>query len=105
MNLETLARTPKGQEKRSYLTSGFFKNVFSSVFVSGFDFFLLATALTIAGKNGPIKHPTLVGKQGNISQLGGDFIFGPGAQCSFAHRMQNTEDRQCLYFDFSPQLH
>jgi hypothetical protein len=19
--------------------------------------------------------------------------------------MQNTEDRQCLYFDFSPQLH
>lgn len=23
-------------------------------------------------------NPTHVGKQGNISQLGGDFIFGPG---------------------------
>ncbi|KAF9561988.1 hypothetical protein CPC08DRAFT_663723, partial [Agrocybe pediades] len=30
-------------------------------------------------------------KGGDISQLGGEFIFGPGPTCSFAHRMQNTK--------------
>ena len=29
-------------------------------------------------QTGPLKNPTLMGKQGNLSQLGGDFIFGPG---------------------------
>ncbi|KAJ7716523.1 AhpC/TSA antioxidant enzyme-domain-containing protein [Mycena metata] len=43
-------------------------------------------------KTGPMKSPTLIGKQGNFSQLGGDFVFGPGNQCSFAHRMRHTED-------------
>lgn len=52
-------------------------------------------------KTGPLQHPTLVGKQGNISQLGGDFILGPGNVCSFAHRMQNTEDRTFLSYLFS----
>ena len=37
-----------------------------------------------------------MGKQGSISQLGGDFIFGPDAQCIFAHRMRHTEDRTCI---------
>ncbi|KAJ3506929.1 hypothetical protein NLJ89_g6590 [Agrocybe chaxingu] len=41
---------------------------------------------------GPVKNPTLIGKQGNISQLGGEFIFGPGNTCSFASRMKHTED-------------
>lgn len=52
-------------------------------------------------KTGPLQHPTLVGKQGNISQLGGDFILGPGNVCSFAHRMQNTEDRTFLSYLFN----
>ncbi|KAF9484357.1 hypothetical protein BDN70DRAFT_849873 [Pholiota conissans] len=30
-------------------------------------------------------------KGGDIGQLGGEFIFGPGLKCSFAHRMQTTK--------------
>ncbi|KAF8621933.1 hypothetical protein AX15_007396 [Amanita polypyramis BW_CC] len=75
MTMETLARTPTGQTKRSYLTTSMFSNVIQSIW------------------RGPLKHPNLIGKQGNISQLGGDFILGPGRSCSFASRMQHTEDR------------
>ncbi|KAM6488921.1 hypothetical protein JOM56_015652, partial [Amanita muscaria] len=25
----------------------------------------------------PLQHPSLTGKQGNIAQLGGEFLFGP----------------------------
>ncbi|KAM6492679.1 AhpC/TSA antioxidant enzyme domain containing protein [Amanita muscaria] len=74
MTIETLATTPSGQQKRSYLTSSFFSNVIQSIW------------------RGPLQHPNLIGKQGNISQLGGEFIFGPGNSCSFASRMQHTED-------------
>jgi len=62
-------------------------------------------------QQGPLKHPDHIGKQGNISQLGGDFIFGTGTRifpisgsslrsdlmvdndCLFAHRMEHSEDR------------
>ncbi|KAF8639368.1 hypothetical protein AX17_001557 [Amanita inopinata Kibby_2008] len=74
MTIENLAVTPTGQERRSYLTMSKFANVISSIW------------------RGPLMHPTLIGKQGNISQLGGEFIFGPGNICSFASRMQHTED-------------
>ncbi|KAF8150726.1 hypothetical protein B0H34DRAFT_638972, partial [Crassisporium funariophilum] len=30
-------------------------------------------------------------KGGDIGQLGGEFIFGPGLTCSYAHRMQTTK--------------
>lgn len=30
-------------------------------------------------------------KGGDIGQLGGEFVFGPGLTCSYAHRMQNTK--------------
>ncbi|KAF5326877.1 hypothetical protein D9619_004371 [Psilocybe cf. subviscida] len=30
-------------------------------------------------------------KGGDIAQLGGEFVFGPGLTCSFAHRMQTTK--------------
>lgn len=30
-------------------------------------------------------------KGGDIGQLGGEFVFGPGLRCSYAHRMQNTK--------------
>ncbi|KZT02065.1 uncharacterized protein LAESUDRAFT_662670 [Laetiporus sulphureus 93-53] len=71
---ESLERTPAGQEKRTYLGKSFIGNVVKSIW------------------DGPFKNPQLIGKQGNISQLGGDFIFGPGETCSFASRMKHTED-------------
>ncbi|PFH47210.1 hypothetical protein AMATHDRAFT_77308 [Amanita thiersii Skay4041] len=74
MTIETLARTPAGEKRRSYLTTNVFTNAITSIW------------------NGPLKHPSLIGKQGNISQLGGEFILGPGNTCSFASRMQHTED-------------
>ncbi|TFK32567.1 AhpC/TSA antioxidant enzyme-domain-containing protein [Crucibulum laeve] len=74
MNIQNLAATPAGQKKRSYLTSGAVSNVVKSIWT------------------GPIKNPSHIGKQGNISQLGGDFILGPGNQCKFSSRMQHTQD-------------
>ncbi|KAF9061191.1 AhpC/TSA antioxidant enzyme-domain-containing protein [Rhodocollybia butyracea] len=73
MNLQTLARTPAGQKKASYLTEGIVKVTLSSAWET-------------------LKNIRLFGKQGNIAQLGGEFIMGPGNQCTFAHRMQHTED-------------
>ncbi|KAK0188304.1 AhpC/TSA antioxidant enzyme-domain-containing protein [Armillaria mellea] len=74
MDIENLAATPAGKERRSYLKLGIFSNAVSSIF------------------KGPLKSPSLIGKQGNISQLGGEFVFGTGKECIFASRMQNTED-------------
>ncbi|KAK0202291.1 AhpC/TSA antioxidant enzyme-domain-containing protein [Desarmillaria ectypa] len=74
MDIGTLAATPAGKERRSYLKAGTFSNAVSSIL------------------KGPLKNPSLIGKQGKISQLGGDFVFGPGKECIFASRMQNTED-------------
>jgi len=74
MDIENLATTPANEEKRSYLTMGLFSTTIMSIW------------------RGPIKNPTLIGKQGNISQLGGDFIFGPGNTCSLASRMRHTQD-------------
>ncbi|KAH8099864.1 AhpC/TSA antioxidant enzyme-domain-containing protein [Cristinia sonorae] len=70
-NLET---TPKGEQKKSYLTKSYLGNVLSSIW------------------QGPLKSPHHLGKQGNISQLGGDFVFNQDGQCTFASRMKHTED-------------
>ncbi|KAI0780580.1 AhpC/TSA antioxidant enzyme-domain-containing protein [Trametes elegans] len=70
---ESLKRTPAGQARRSYIGGSFLGNVVKSIW-------------------GGLKNPLFVGKQGNISQLGGDFIFGPGETCSYASRMKHTED-------------
>ena len=61
-----------------------------------------------------IKNPQFAGKIGNMTQLGGDFVFGPGTLhtehrlscsgltnilgpiCTFASRMQHAEDREYL---------
>ncbi|KAI0822744.1 AhpC/TSA antioxidant enzyme-domain-containing protein [Trametes gibbosa] len=72
--VQNLERTPAGQAKRSYLGQSFLSNVLKSIW------------------DGPLKKPQYIGKQGNISQLGGDFIFGPGEACSYASRMRHTED-------------
>ncbi|KJA19195.1 hypothetical protein HYPSUDRAFT_144043 [Hypholoma sublateritium FD-334 SS-4] len=74
MGIENLDGTPKGEMRKSYLTQGVVKNALQSIW------------------RGPLKNPSLIGKQGNLSQLGGDFIFGPGNTCSFASRMRHTED-------------
>jgi len=72
---EKLQRTPTGKRKKDYLGgTSFFRNLISSIW------------------SGPLKNPRLIGKQGNIAQLGGEFFFGPGDQCSFASRMEHTED-------------
>ncbi|KAJ8082192.1 hypothetical protein AAF712_001821 [Marasmius tenuissimus] len=74
MDIETLATTPTNQEKRSYIVGSAPKRVLTSLW------------------EGPLKNPSLIGKQGHFSQLGGDFVLGPGNQCSYAHIMQHTED-------------
>ncbi|KAF7981342.1 hypothetical protein HWV62_33787 [Athelia sp. TMB] len=74
MTIESLQQTPAGETKKSYLRTGAITNALKSIWT------------------GPLKNPTLMGKQGNISQLGGDFIFGPGNSCSFASRMRHTQD-------------
>lgn len=74
MTLESLASAPAGEPKKSYISGGALALTFRSIW------------------KGPVKNPALIGKQGNISQLGGDFVFGPGMTCSFANRMQHTED-------------
>ncbi|KIK62275.1 hypothetical protein GYMLUDRAFT_42215 [Collybiopsis luxurians FD-317 M1] len=73
MNIRTLARTPTGKKRASYLTDGIIKTTILSTWRA-------------------FMSPKLLGKQGNVAQLGGEFIFGPGNQCTFAHRMQHTED-------------
>ncbi|KAI0636624.1 AhpC/TSA antioxidant enzyme-domain-containing protein [Trametes polyzona] len=72
--VESLERTPANEPKRSYIGRSFLGNVVRSLW------------------DGAIKNPQYIGKQGNISQLGGDFIFGPGETCSYASRMKHTED-------------
>ncbi|KAJ7159254.1 AhpC/TSA antioxidant enzyme-domain-containing protein [Mycena crocata] len=61
-------------QRPSYIQMGFFENVWTSL------------------KRGPFKYPSLLGKQGNADQNGGDFVLGPGLKCEFAHRMQHTQD-------------
>ncbi|KIM77141.1 hypothetical protein PILCRDRAFT_12311 [Piloderma croceum F 1598] len=73
MTIETLQVTPSDTKKKSYLRTGRFSNAMQSIWNT-------------------LKNPALVGKQGNLKQLGGEFIFGPGNQCSYASRMQHTED-------------
>ncbi|KAH9973377.1 AhpC/TSA antioxidant enzyme-domain-containing protein [Lactifluus volemus] len=72
--VSNLQATPKGEEKRSYLKRGLLGNVLWSIW------------------RGPLQNPSHVGKQGKISQLGGDFVFGPGTTCTYSSRMRHTED-------------
>ncbi|EIW87450.1 hypothetical protein CONPUDRAFT_87221 [Coniophora puteana RWD-64-598 SS2] len=73
MDLENLATTPSGEQKKSYLKQGLFMTTVTSIW------------------RGPLKNPSLVGKQGPPSQLGGEFVF-KGRSCEFAYRMQHTMD-------------
>ncbi|KAF8263793.1 AhpC/TSA antioxidant enzyme-domain-containing protein [Lactarius quietus] len=72
--VSNLHATPKGEVRRSYLTRSLLSGTLRSIW------------------RGPLKNPSHLGKQGNISQNGGDFVFGPGSSCSYSSRMRHTED-------------
>ncbi|KAK7016310.1 AhpC/TSA antioxidant enzyme-domain-containing protein [Favolaschia claudopus] len=74
MDKETYKVAPAGEQTPSYVTRGYYANVWYSI------------------SNAILKAPSLIGKQGNPGQLGGDFIFGPGNECTLAHRMQHAQD-------------
>jgi hypothetical protein len=49
-------------------------------------------------QRGPVSRPWMIGKQGHILQLGGEFIFDDdGKTCKYASRMQHTEDRKIFF--------
>ncbi|KAG6916691.1 hypothetical protein DXG01_005758 [Tephrocybe rancida] len=73
MTVENVKPTPSGEVRRSYLTKS-------------------RTAVTVISAWRAFMRPNLIGKQGNVYQLGGEFIMGPGLACTFASRMQHTED-------------
>jgi len=70
--IENIAAGGKDEPKASYI---------------GGSFSTIATSIMRA-----LRDPIHWGKQGNISQNGGEFIFGPGDTCSLAHRMRNSTD-------------
>ncbi|PPR08185.1 hypothetical protein CVT24_001535 [Panaeolus cyanescens] len=74
MTKETTERTPQGEERKGYVKR-------DTLWDHVVDF---APAM--------MKNWRLIGKHGNHGQLGGDFVFGPGPECSFASRMRHTED-------------
>ncbi|KZT43702.1 hypothetical protein SISSUDRAFT_1039573 [Sistotremastrum suecicum HHB10207 ss-3] len=73
MTVETLKGTPADEKPKSYVPANMLGNALRSIW-------------------GGLQHPSHIGKQGNFSQLGGDFVLGPGLTCSFAHRMVHTQD-------------
>ncbi|KAJ3502830.1 hypothetical protein NMY22_g18453 [Coprinellus aureogranulatus] len=70
--IENLKGLPSGEKAPSYLKG---RGV-------------LANTLTSIKRT--FSAPSLIGKQGNISQNGGEFVLGPGNQCTFASRMEHT---------------
>ena len=87
MDIESLERTPKGQPRPSYISLGPISDIIRSLWVSTCFMLTVVTSninITII-KRGPIKNPSFIGKNGNISQLGGEFIFGPGRSIIIIH--------------------
>ncbi|THH26615.1 hypothetical protein EUX98_g7569 [Antrodiella citrinella] len=79
--ISSLESTPKGEQKKSYAPTSYFYNAVGSIWARLFNSF-----------SAGLQHPQHVGKQGSISQLGGEFILGKDGQCTFAARMKHTED-------------
>jgi len=75
--LQGLTLTPSSQKRKRYMT-----RVTNNTILYGLrNFFRLF-----------LKDPRFATKIGNMTQLGGDFIFGPGPTCTFASRRQHMED-------------
>ncbi|KAJ7188746.1 AhpC/TSA antioxidant enzyme-domain-containing protein [Mycena filopes] len=72
--ISKLALTPSNQQKRSYVTGRWLG--------------IATPVLEVTSA----KAPNLLGQQGPVLQLGGEFVFCPGNQCTFAHRMRHVED-------------
>jgi len=74
---ETLEWTPKGENKKSYLKTSLFSMTMISigVYFRTSHHFLTHSAF---GPQRALKNPLHIGKQGNFSQLGGEFVLGPG---------------------------
>ncbi|KAH6901647.1 AhpC/TSA antioxidant enzyme-domain-containing protein [Coprinopsis sp. MPI-PUGE-AT-0042] len=72
MTYDTLATNPPEETRASYLGIKSTWDLVSSSWNRGW------------------KNTNLVGKQGNIFQNGGEFVLGPGNQCTFASRMTHT---------------
>jgi hypothetical protein len=111
--ISNLQTTPKGQERRSYLKRSLLGSTLLNIWVRhplGMRPSHLSDFTSL--QRGPVKSPSHIGRQGNFSQLGGDFIFGPGMHlysldrnkslnlasklgiaCSYLSRMRHTEDR------------
>jgi len=85
MTAESLRQTPADVAKKSYIRSGLLSNVIRSIW------------------SGPMKNPFLIGKQGKLSQLGGDFIFGPGVStCPYIIiNIERHIDRKPMFFCLS----
>jgi len=77
MNIERLATTPANQKKRSYIHTHTVSNIFSSIGVPTIRSIDLFQCTNRAWQHALV-NPGLIGKQGNISQLGGEFVMGPG---------------------------
>ncbi|KAL1703664.1 AhpC/TSA antioxidant enzyme-domain-containing protein [Schizophyllum commune] len=93
MNIETLDRTPAGQEPKKYLPQGnIVTRAVGGITVSGTTLRLRRRELMLRDVAASFQEPVAAGKQGKISQLGGEFILGPGNVCTFASRMKHTED-------------
>jgi hypothetical protein len=58
---------------------------------------LASLSASPSSQRGPLKNPSHIGKQGNISQLGGDFILGPGMH--FHHPNLHTSLNQVVRRD------
>jgi len=75
MTTPALSGTPKGEKSRSYVPTSKVVNTLKSIWGA------LHTPLS-----------AISGKNGDITQNGGEFVFGPGNKCEFASRMKHTED-------------
>jgi len=80
--LQGLTLTPKGQKKKSYMTQ-----VTNNTLSYGIRNLIVRRQSRVMVKNNGswmsmqrvfFKNPQFVGKFGSMTQLGGDFVFGPG---------------------------
>lgn len=97
MNIEKLAGTPSGQQRKSYITTSPLKNALQSILVRTLDTITCISCANIPFQKGPLKHPGLIGKQGNISQLGGEFVLGPGKHLNGTVRPLSDALSQALH--------
>jgi hypothetical protein len=111
MNIETMARTPKGEQRRSYLSPGFVSNAIQSIWVNTSCLASWCLILTVLHREGQssiqvflgnretclnleaISSLALVG-QSCLSRLSPNTETVIGPQCTFASRMRHTEDRK-----------